>query len=440
MEVVAVSRSKPTFHDVNGIKLYTSIIYDPLTRPSDYIELDESGILYNETAAHDGPVYATFAENYDHWCHELGLDRSSWDWCHWGENITLRSTGKAALKDEIHLGDIWKIGEAVRLEGCYLRVLRGGRIHPGDEVSYERFSGDPIDIATITRVAFDASLKTRDTMSLLADHKFLLGMNKWTVRRKLIMMDGRDFRPYRIVDEGGGVKSFYLRPVDGEPLGNYLPGQFLTARIPPGKTRSWSISDWLTRDNPSCYRLSIKKAGEASTWMHEASGRFFLDWTSFLPMRQSHDVHPNFESTPVLWIHVALNSDHFPFRDEIPQFQGRSFKKVIFFTKPSPSDVQGVHTTITGGRPDEQTLESIIGAPFHLEPFEESARRCLQKLRFQAPFDSQRIFRSVWGGVGACGSCATKLLCGSVSGGIQVDGSVLACSAIPASDIVEVYM
>ncbi|KAI5920884.1 pyruvate kinase-like protein [Camillea tinctor] len=562
MEVVAVSRSKPTFHYVNGIKLYTSIIHDPLTRPSDYIELDESGILGNKTAVHDGPVYVFFTENYDYWCRELGVEQSSWDWCHWGENVTLRFKNEVALEDEIHLGDIWKIGDSLRLEkdswlqslaasgrvGVYLRVLRGGRIHPGDGVSYERFSGDPMDIATITRVAFDASLKTRDTMDLLANHKLLLGMNKWTIKRKLATMDDklnsgknswkgwRDLRPYRIVDEGGDVKSFYLRPVDGEPLANYLPGQFLSVRTPTGKTCSWSISDWLTRDNPSYYRLSIKKAGEASTWMHDTcnletvlptrspAGRFFLDWTSFLPMRQvylsagvgitpiltmmkSHDVHPNFEVTPVLWIHVARDSAHFPFRDEIPQFRRRTLKKVVFFTEPSRSDVQGVDYDYKG-RPVEQELESIIGASFTWHPlgagemtsegnfsaanicgppaFEELARKCLQNLKFPAPLIRSESFVAASGAaasgevgrarvkfvrsktsaewvkdkpmsllelaesqgltpdygcrVGACGSCATKLMCGSVSGRIQADGTVLACSATPASESIEVDM
>ncbi|KAK5635918.1 hypothetical protein RRF57_011630 [Xylaria bambusicola] len=33
---------------------------------------------------------------------------------------------------------------------------------------------------------------------------------------------------------------------------------------------------------------------------------------------------------------------------------------------------------------------------------------------------------------GSCGSCAAKLMCGSVSGGLQADGTVLTCSATPA--------
>ncbi len=91
MEVVAVSCGKPQFIDVGGIKLYTSIVHDPLTLSSDYIEINESGVLNNKPAVHDGPVYVCFAEHYDYWCNELGVDRSSWEWCRWGENLTRKS-------------------------------------------------------------------------------------------------------------------------------------------------------------------------------------------------------------------------------------------------------------------------------------------------------------------------------------------------------------
>ncbi|KAH9988289.1 pyruvate kinase-like protein, partial [Xylariaceae sp. FL0662B] len=390
MEVLAVSHSTPRDYDINGMKFTTSIVHDPLTAPTDYIEIDESGVVTNKTAAHDGPVYVFFAENYEYWRNELGLDRRSWDWCHWGENITTRFKGKTMLEDEIHIGDIWRIGNTVRLQVCgsripcmkiawrcgqkdswlksladsgrvgvYLRVLEGGQVHPGDEVTFESFSQDPMDVATITQVAFDTSLKTKDTLNLLVNHKLLLRMNKWLFNRQLVEMEDklsqgkntwkgwRDLRPYRIVDEGGDIKSFYLRPVDGNPLANFLPGQFLSIRLPNGLTRSWTISDWLTRDEPSYYRISVKKAGRGSTWMHDEcnldsilsvrspAGRFFFDWAAKIPLRQvylsagigitpiltmmkAHDRHGNFQASPALWIHVTQNRETFPFQDEIP--------------------------------------------------------------------------------------------------------------------------
>ncbi|KAI1750383.1 pyruvate kinase-like protein [Xylaria castorea] len=572
MEVLAVSASKPRFHDVGGIKLYTAIVRDPLTSPSDYIEIDESGVLGNKPAVHDGPVYVCFAEHYDYWCNELGVDRSSWGYCHWGENLTLRFKNKVQLEDEIHIGDIWRIGKTVRLQVCgarvpcmklswrcgqkdswlpalansgrvgaYLQVLAGGRVYPGDQVSYESFSGDPLNLASITQLAFDNSLKTRDTINLLLNHEMLMRMNKWLLGRKATTMDDklregrnawkgfRDLRVRRIVDEGGEVKSFYLGAVDGQPLANYLPGQFLTIRLPDDRTRSWTISDWEDEDEPSYYRISIRRVGMASTWMHDVcnldtilsarspAGRFTLDRTSILrpiyisagigitpilTMMKAHDRHPNMKLQPAVWIHVARDGENLPFRDEIPHFENRPFTKVVFFTKPRPSDMQWVHYNRLG-RPDMEAMKEIVGVPFTWEPlgsgkmesegtfstasicgppeFETSMKEYLKNLGFPAPLIRSESFSAsgvALGDVerakvrfskskvsatwtkdkpmsllelaeslgltpdygcraGACGSCATKLTCGSVLGGIQADGTVLTCSATPASEELE---
>ncbi|KAI0535901.1 pyruvate kinase-like protein [Xylaria digitata] len=571
MEVVAVSHSKPQFINVNGIKLYTSIVRDPLISPSEYVDINESGVLDNEPAVHDGPVYACFAEHYDYWCNELGVDRSSWEWCRWGENLTLRFKDQVQLEDKIHVGDIWRIGKTVRLQVCgarvpcmklswrlgqkdswlptlansgrvgvYLQVLTGGRVHPGDQAYYESFSDDPLNIANITRLAFDNSLKTRDTINLLVNHKMLMRMNKWLLQRKATTMDdkqreGRNawkgFRGMRvssIIDEGGDIKSFYLNEADGQPLANYSPGQFLTVRLPNGIIRNWTISDW-QGDEPSYYRLSIKKAGVASNWMHDVcdvntilsvrspAGRFSLDRNSILrqvyisagigitpilAMMKAHDTHSNLQATPAVWIHVARDGETFPFQDEIPRLKNRPFARVVFFTRPKPSDRQGVDYD-RRGRPDMETMREIIGAPFTWEPlgsgkmesegsfsiasicgapeFETSMKACLKNLGIPESLIRSESFSAsgvalgdverarvhftksglitTWTKdepmsllelaeslgltpdygcrVGSCGSCATKLTCGSVTGGVQADGTVLTCSATPASEKVE---
>ncbi|KAI0426369.1 pyruvate kinase-like protein [Xylaria sp. FL1042] len=572
MEVVAVSRGQPQYIDVGGIKLYTSIIHEPLTSSSDYIEINDSGILNNKPAVHDGPVYVCFAEHYDYWCDELGVDRSSWGWCRWGENLTLRFKDQVRLEDNIFIGDIWRVGKTARLQVCgarvpcmklswrlgqkdtwlpalansgrvgvYFQVLTGGRVYPGDEVSYESFSGDPLNIASITQLAFDNSLKTRDTINLLLNHEMLMRMNKWLLSRKVTTMDDkaregqnawkgfRDFRMSRIVDEGGGIKSFHLNALDGRPLANYLPGQFLTVRLPDGTTRNWTISDWDAKDELSCYRVSIKRAGVASRWMHDTAnlstilsvrspaGRFFLDRNSLprqvyisagigitpiLAMMKAHDTHPNLQATPAVWIHVVRDGENFAFRDEIPRFENRPFIKVVFFTRPRPSDIQGVDYD-RRGRPDMEAVREIVGAPFTWEPlgsgsmesegsfsmaaicggpeFEKSMREYLKNVGIREPLIRSESFSAsgkalgdveratvrfsksnrsaTWTKdnpisllelaeslgltpdygcrVGSCGSCAAKLTCGSVSGGAQADGTVLTCSATPASEELE---
>ncbi|KAI0196923.1 pyruvate kinase-like protein [Astrocystis sublimbata] len=573
MEVLAVSTSTPRTHTIAGRQLKTAIVRDALTNPTDYIELDATGVVGNQPMVHDGPVYVFFAEHYDYWCGELGVEREAWGWCHWGENITLRFKDKVQLEDEIHVGDVWKIGRTVRLQVCgaripcsklawrcgqkdtwlqalsnsgrlgaYLQVLTGGRVYPGDEVSYESFSGDPLDIASISQLAYDNSLKTRDTINLLLNHGLLMRMNKFMLGSKAATMQDkeregrhawkgfRDLRVQKVVDEGGGIKSFYLEAADGKLLANYLPGQFLTVRLPDDTTRSWTISDWVDDDGPRYYRLSIKKAGSGSSWMHahcaagtilparSPMGRFTLDRTSrlrpiyisagigitpMLAMMKSHDTHMNMQLQPAVWIHVARDGENLPFQDEIPRFENRQFTKAVFFTKPRPGkDVLGVNYD-RPGRPDREAMKDIVGRSFGWAPlgasemvmegtfsmasicgppeFEAAMKDYLTELGFAPPQIRSESFSAsgtVLGDLkkatvrftkskktatwkkeepvtllelaeqmgltpdygcraGACGSCAVKLGCGAVSGGLQADGTVLTCSAMPASEEIE---
>lgn len=242
-------------------------------------------------------------------------------------------------------------------------------------------------------------------------------MNQWVIRRLLAGMDDkanlrknmwkgwRGLRIDRVVDEGAGIKSFYFRPGAGgshqQPLAHYLPGQFLTVRLPDGKARSWTISDWPVdrNESPLYYRVSIKNAGTASSWMHRTcapgtilharspAGRFVLDWqqkiafrqiyisagigiTPMLAMMKAHDTHPNYAGTPALWIHVARDGASVPQfqRDEAPRFEGRLFQRMIFFTRPRPEeDVQGVDYDYAG-RPDVEVLRETIAALYTWKP------------------------------------------------------------------------
>ncbi|KAH6640070.1 pyruvate kinase-like protein [Truncatella angustata] len=576
MEVVAVSQSVPKEYELRGMKISTSIIRDPITSSNGYIELNESGVVGNRTAAHDGPVYVFFAENYDYWCSNLGVERSAWNWCHWGENITLKCKDEVHLEDDIHLGDVWRIGDSVQLEVCgsripcgklawrcgqsdlwlkpladsgrvgvYLRVLQGGRIHPGDQAFLQSPSNDDMDVATITRVAYDTSLTTRDTLDILANHQLLLRMNRFFIMLKLWAIEDslnkgkhawkgwRDLEVTRVVKEGVGLKSFYFRPRDEQALANYLPGQFLSIQLPGNKTRNWTISDFPSRDSPSNYRVTIKDAGDASSWMHEhcivgtilpvrsPAGRFFLDWgtqvafrqvyisagigiTPILAMMKAHSIHPKFARAQALWIHVTQNSGTLPFRDELAKLK-LPLQRHLFFTHPLEADIDGDDYDYAG-RPDPSWFEDILGASYTMNPlgasdmtlptqmssfhicgptaFETSIRECLGKVGVPSRVIKSESFlpsgsitsdlntarvkfaksnvSAIWNQnspksllelaeslgltpdygcrVGVCGSCAAKLMCGSVTGGVQMDGTVLTCSAMPASESVELEL
>ena len=121
MRVVAVSRGIPSWHNVNGHQTQTSIVRTPSNEP---LSLAPSGISGNRSAARDAEVYAFFAHHYDYWTSRLGLDRSAWEWCRWGENLILQ-TESHLDESNFYLGDRLEIrtgSKPVVLEVC------GGRI------------------------------------------------------------------------------------------------------------------------------------------------------------------------------------------------------------------------------------------------------------------------------------------------------------------------
>jgi len=116
----------------------------------------------------------------------------------------------------------------------------------------------------------------------------------------------REFRVSRreFEDAAQSQCSFYLQPVDGEPLPAFRPGQFLTFNLdvttrqgPRAITRCYSLSD---RPDPSHYRVTIKRVpapadhpevepGQSSNHFHDRvqagdilrlkapGGHFFID-------------------------------------------------------------------------------------------------------------------------------------------------------------------
>ncbi|MCX7034163.1 MAG: pyridoxamine 5'-phosphate oxidase family protein [Arenimonas sp.] len=81
----------------------------------------------------------------------------------------------------------------------------------------------------------------------------------------------RPFRIARIVDESAVVKSFWLEPEDGGGLGLFEAGQHLPVRavLQPGEApteRTYTLS---VAPSDGVYRLSIRKQGLFSSFMHE---------------------------------------------------------------------------------------------------------------------------------------------------------------------------
>jgi ferredoxin-NADP reductase len=95
----------------------------------------------------------------------------------------------------------------------------------------------------------------------------------------------RQFRVAAVIDEARDVKSFYFTPVDARPLLPFLPGQYLTFRLPNAcggapLVRCYSLSD---RPRQDYYRVTIKRIaapagraklppGRGSSYFHDRVG------------------------------------------------------------------------------------------------------------------------------------------------------------------------
>ena len=81
------------------------------------------------------------------------------------------------------------------------------------------------------------------------------------------------WRPFDVddaVQESADVRSFYLTPADGHGVAAHRPGQFVTLRTPAGQVRSYTLSD---ATDGRRYRISVKRAGAVSAWLHDAARR-----------------------------------------------------------------------------------------------------------------------------------------------------------------------
>ncbi|KAK5582295.1 hypothetical protein RB653_003878 [Dictyostelium firmibasis] len=76
--------------------------------------------------------------------------------------------------------------------------------------------------------------------------------------------DTREFIVDKKVDESSNITSFYFKPVDGKSIATYIPGQYITIKVPltleSGEQRT-HIRHYSLSDTPSeqYYRISVKK-------------------------------------------------------------------------------------------------------------------------------------------------------------------------------------
>ncbi|MDA3132597.1 NO-inducible flavohemoprotein [Atlantibacter subterraneus] len=179
-------------------------------------------------------------------------------------------------------------------------------------------------------------------------------------------------RPFRITEvkqQSALITSFEFTPVDGGPVADYKPGQYLGVWIKPENFEYQEIRQYsLTRKpNGKSYRIAVKREGEGvvSNWLHAhakvgdvinlvaPAGDFFMDVPPTTPvtlisagvgqtpmLAMLDNLAANHHDAQVNWLHAAENGDVHAFADEIA-LHGKLLKHFdyhIWYRVPSQLD------------------------------------------------------------------------------------------------------
>lgn len=167
MKLLSVNTSGPKLLEQGDRKIKTGILKMPVEEPVQVGELGLEGDVQVSKKHHGGPdqaLYLYSAEDYAWFSEQVGRDLAPGTF---GENLTLSGFGTS----DVYIGDRFVVGEvllevtapripcatfAARMNdtgfvkrfkeaerpGVYVRVLRTGEVHAGDEITYERGGSD----------------------------------------------------------------------------------------------------------------------------------------------------------------------------------------------------------------------------------------------------------------------------------------------------------
>ncbi|MDE5414384.1 NO-inducible flavohemoprotein [Alkalihalobacterium chitinilyticum] len=185
----------------------------------------------------------------------------------------------------------------------------------------------------------------------------------------------KEFRPFTVakkIQESNVITSFYLKPLDGEEISDYLPGQYISVKaLIDGEEynhiRQYSLSDVSGKDY---YRISIKRedargnipAGIVSTFMHNEvnegdvleitapAGDFVLETeptrpivlisggVGQTPMISMLKTLSQLPEKQVTYIHAAINGNYHGLKEEVATVVSESNNINYFLAYEQPTE------------------------------------------------------------------------------------------------------
>ncbi len=363
------------------------------------------------------PSSSIRSNSYRYW--RTQLSRNDFTYGQFGENFTVDG-----LSDhEVCIGDRYRIGGAffevtqprvtcyrvgIRMNeprmaallvahgrpGFYLRVLQEGEVEPGDEIAQVAAGPEHMTVFEINALLYmpghprgqlERALRIpalsngwRASFEALLEQEQSGGAMKGNAG--LAPAPGpspawQGFRPLRVarkVRESRNVISLVLEPIDGSPLTEALPGQFVVLRLKPapdapGLLRSYSLSG---EPSAESYRVSVKREphGAAGAFIHDQlqvgdvldvsapRGSFTLRAADapvvFLSagigatpvLAMLHVLAAEASAKEIWWLYGARDGREHPFAEEtliLLKALAHSHRRILY-SSPAPEDRLGV--------------------------------------------------------------------------------------------------
>lgn len=181
----------------------------------------------------------------------------------------------------------------------------------------------------------------------------------------------RAFRIVKKTPRSALITSFEMEPVDGQPVADYQPGQYLAVWLKPEGFEFQEIRQYsLTRKaDGKGYRIAVKRenGGQVSNWLHNEAkegdivhlaapaGDFFLDVSPQTPvtlisggvgqtpmLAMLDTLAKNHHPAQVNWFHAAENGEVHAFADEVNALGAQlpHFTSHLWYRSPTEADRQ----------------------------------------------------------------------------------------------------